>query len=428
MIVALLIALFLLGYAFIGYPILLALLAGPRSGRLVPAGGDGEKTPLPSVTMLLSVYNEEAVIGRKLENFLALRYPCDRLSLIIVSDSSTDATETIIAERIALEYSGEAEHERPPRITLLRQEGRLGKTAALNLAARHAQGDILLFTDADAMLRPDCVTHLAEPFSDPATGLSGGRSLYTELPFHERRKKNSSPGETPRRRRRDWAPEDCLPAEGPPELWKRASPGSLYRCYEEWIKEREGRLFGIVGADGAAYAMRRELYTPLPPEYINDLLHPVQVVLAGKKAVAVWDAVALEQRPNGEDTAEFARQTRIMAQSWLICLSFCLPLLRAGRYGFLWQFLSHKLLRWLALPLLVLAAGAAAGTGGGPLTVLTLAGLGLLALAAGLGAKGKGGKAGRIAWLFVLQSTAALAGLARLVRGERFITWSPRGR
>lgn len=374
--------LFTLGYTFFGYPLLLALCAGAASRRSRPAGTACEKTdagqPL-SVSVLLSVYNEEAVINRKIDNFLALAYPEDSISLFIVSDGSSDATDRIIAERAL------------PRVTLIRQKSRKGKTAALNLAAGMAGGDILLFTDADAMLRPDSVERLLRPFADPDTGLAGGRSLYLD---------------------------DA----------ERETAGSLYRRYEEWIKEREGRLFGIAGADGALYALRRDLYSPLPLDCINDLYHPVQVVLAGKKAVAVPEALALEPADNGHGYASaFARQTRIMAQAWLIFLRACPDLIRARRWGFLWQMFSHKILRWLAMPLLVLAIPAALGATAAPATA-TLTGLAGLTLAAALGAMGRGGRCCRAAGLFILQSVAALAGLFRLALGERYVTWSPRGR
>ncbi len=361
-------------YAFVLYPLVLALLAPTRPAPQPVKG----VTLLPSVSMLLSVYNEEAAITAKIENFLTLDYPPEKLELILVSDGSTDATETLAAP-----YLG-------GRIRLLRQEGRKGKTSALNLAASLSSNDILFFTDADTMLRPDCVQQLAAAFADPETGLAGGRSLY-------------------------------LDENG------RENAGSLYRRYEEWIKEREGRLWGIVGADGAVYALRRELYAPLPPECINDLLHPVQAVLAGKKTVAAPTALATEAANDEDGGSELARQTRIMAQSWLIAMRYAPLLLRAGRWGFLWQFFSHKILRWLALPALGAAVIIALYLPGA-LASLTLAGTVAILLAAWLGAQSKGGRMGRLAWLFMVQGLAALLGLARLLKGERFVTWSPRGK
>ncbi len=366
----------LLIYAVAGYPLVLLLCSRPKRAECEDGTVAGSPRP-PSVSLLLSVYNEEAVISRKLDNFLRLDYPRDMLELIVVSDGSTDATDVLVRDRA------------DPGVILLRQEGRLGKSSALNLAAKRATGDILFFTDADSMLRPDCLTKLVRPFADPMVGLTSGRSLY-------------------------------LDEQG------RETAGSLYRRCEEWIKEKEGELFGIVGADGAVYAMRRELFTPLDPACINDFLHPIQVVMAGRKALAVPDALIAEAGTNEDGRSELARQTRIMAQSWLICLRFAWPLLAAGRLGFLWQLFSHKVLRWLILPLLFLCALAAL-LASGPAAALILTGIGLFGLCAALGARGKGGLPGRIGWLFTLQGAAAMIGLLRLARGNRYVTWNPRG-
>ncbi len=342
-------------------------------------------TDMPRVSILLSVYNEEAVIQAKIENFLALEYKADRLELLIISDQSTDATESIIAQ-----YS----HD--PRIRLLRQEKRGGKTQALNRAAQEARGDILFFTDADSMLHPQALAPLIQPFIQSSiqahmqpVGLVSGRSVY----------------------------KDALGQE---------STGSLYRRYEEWIKQYEGQLFGIVGADGAIYALRKELYTQLPTRIINDLAHPIQVVLAGQQALA--QPTALVYEPAEDNEAAFARQTRIMAQSWHVFFTYARPLWKAKRWGFLWQCISHKVLRWLALLWLLGFGIATLGSisHGGIWPSLGLLALLSLLLAAALGERAR--SLGRICRLFLLQSAAGLYGLVRLCQGEAFVTWTPKGK
>ena len=381
----------LLAYAFVGYPLLLE--AGARLARRAAmrglgqgdaAGGSDAARPLPTASVLLSVFNEEAVIERKIQNFLALDYPAERLELCVVSDGCTDATESIVAR-----YAGQ-------RVRLLRQSTRGGKTCALNRAAQEAHGEVLVFTDANAMFRPDCLRWLVERLADPAVGLVSGVSVYVD-------------------------------ASG------SHTAGGVYRRYEEWIKARESDLCSIVGADGAAYAMRRRLYTPLPPEYINDLLHPVQVLLAGLRSVSEPRAVVEEADTSASPAeadgagAELRRQTRIMAQSWLICLRQLPVLVRHKHWGFVWQLLSHKVLRWATLPLLAMCGGSALALSplGLPyaLAAATLAGGGLLAWA---GARGRGGYA-RTAWLFVVLHAAAVNGLYRLLCGQTFVTWTPRG-
>ena len=389
--------LFLLVYPLFLYPLILGLAvrmkygkanagndyAGSGAGRGTGFAGSGEDgVPHRAVSMLLSVYNEKEVIGEKIDNFLELEYPAERLELIVVSDGSDDGTDELAGEHVARRGCAS-------RVTLLRQETRQGKNAALNLAAGRASGELLLFTDADSMLAPDSLALLARHFSDPDVGLASGRSVYVD-------------------------------ARG------RETAGSLYRRYEEWLKQREGRLFGIPGADGALYLMRRNMYSPLPREYIHDLLHPVQVALAGAKAVAEPAAKVRERDGEAGPKQEFARQTRIMAQSWLVFLRHSGSILREKRYGFFWQLASHKFLRWLTLPLVAaLLPGAILLSGTVPFACL--AGAVLFAIFARLGYAGSGGTPGRVAWLFGLQSAAAVTGLIRLGQGRQYVTWQPRG-
>ena len=230
------------------------------------------------------MYNEKEVNGRKMEEVVEGEDQAECVEVMVGSGGSDDGTEELAGGRVARRGGAS-------RVKLLRQETREGKNAALKLAAGRASGELLLFTDADSMLAPDSRALLARRCSDPDVGLESGRSVYVD-------------------------------ARG------RETAGSLYRRYEEWLKQREGRLFGIPGADGALYLMRRNMYSPLPREYINDLLHPVQVALAGAKAVAEPAAKVRERDGEAGPKQEFARQTRIMAQSWLVFLRHSGSILR----------------------------------------------------------------------------------------------------
>ena len=368
---------FVLAYPLLVYPLLLDICCRYR-GRKNSCQSNAD-TPLPTVSILLSVYNETATIQAKIDNFLALDYPADRLELLIVSDGSDDGTDAIVVAN----ESG--------RIRLLRQEGRLGKTAALNLAAGQATGDIIFFTDADSMLASNAVTLLVRPLLASGIGLTSGRSVYLDAQGNE-------------------------------------TAGSFYRRYEEWQKNREGQLWGIPGADGAAYAMKKALYTPLPPRYINDLLHPVQMILAGQQAITLPEALVYEAATENSPITEFSRQTRIMAQSWRIFCSQLFPLVRARKWGFIWQFVSHKTLRWLGLPAMLLLGVTSVCLLPASLPLLALLGLATICLCAWLGLKGKADLPGRICLLFILQGLAALNGLWHCIRGNTFTTWKPRGK
>ncbi len=367
---------FLLIYPLFIYPLCLMLLKKFKNRKVLNYDKADE---LPSVSILLSAFNEESVIAQKIENFLALDYPKEKLEFLIISDESMDSTDSIVNSYIKKEN---IEHE---RIRLLRQEPRQGKTKALNRAALEAKGDIFFFTDADSMLHTNAMKKLIAPFKDQAIGLVSGRSVY----------KDESGSET---------------------------TGSIYRQYEEWIKEYEGILYGIAGADGGIYAMRKELYKELPQKIINDLAHPIHVVLENKKALAV--PTALVSEPPEDDSNAFARQTRIMTQSWYVFFTHFMPLLQKRRFGFLWQFFSHKILRWLTLPLIALFIICAIFASG-ILPKLGLICALIMLIFAFLGEKAK--IIGRICRLFILQAAAAIYGLFKLCQGEVFITWNPKG-
>ena len=361
----------LLGYAFIGYPLCLRLLAA--FGR--PALGNELYTPV--VSLLLSVYNEEAVIRQKIENFLALDYPAELLELLIISDGCEDRTEEIVSL-----YASD-------RIRLFIQQQRGGKTLALNRGAAEARGEILLFTDANALFDADVVRKLVRHFAEPEVGLVSGASVYYD------------------------------------ELTGMTLATSAYRRYEDLLKAWESRVGGIVGADGAMYALRKTLYEPLIPEYINDLIHPVQVVRRGYRALQDNEAICREPVDTVEG-GEMRRQTRIMAQSWRILCSQIGSLFARGKFLYVWQLLSHKFIRWLTLPLMALLF----------VTTGTLHRQGLWfqicfvgqSLFFALGIMGFRGnrRIPRIVFLFLLMHLAAVTGFIRYLRGTTYVTWSPR--
>ncbi|NLW80483.1 MAG: glycosyltransferase family 2 protein [Desulfovibrionales bacterium] len=362
----------LLIYAFVFFPALLWLLA-----RLSGRQHRRDEEHLPRVSMILSVYNEEAVIGDKIKNFLALDYPEGSMELVVVSDGCSDRTEDLVRE------------SRSARVHLFVQPKRGGKTLALNRGVAEARGEILVFTDANSMFESDAVRRLVSPFISSEVGLVSGRSQYLD-----------SRGRT-------------------------ENTGGAYRRYEDFIKEMESATVSIVGADGAIYAMRRELYEPLPPQFINDLLHPMQVVRKGLRAVQESGARCSEVLDSGTG-GELRRQTRIMAQSWLIVLTQAAGILAAGRVGYFWALMSHKMLRWLTLPILgLLLASNVALCGRGLIyqsVLLLQAAFYAMALA---GWRKEEGLL-RIPSMFLMLHLAALTGLVRLATGQAYATWDPR--
>ena len=280
-------------YIFIGYPLLLMILSAAMPAKTV------KKRPIrPRAALIVSCYNEEAVIREKLENSLALEYPKGMLEIYVVSDASSDATDDIVRE-----YAGQ--------VTLLRQEERWGKTAGLNRAVQAVESEILIFSDANAMYRKDAIIKLVESFADETVGYVVGHARYSD-------------GFTS----------------------ASAINENAYWSYEGFIKKRESRLHSVVGGDGAIYAIRRELYTPLLATDINDFVNPLQIISQGYRGIYEPDAICIEETA-GSFRKEITRKKRIVTRSMMGLLRVRCVLNPFVSGLFSWQVFSHKLLRWL---------------------------------------------------------------------------------
>ncbi len=287
-------------YAYAGYPLaLLALQFFVRHPvRRAPI--------LPSVSILIPAYNEEHAIARKLENTLALDYPADRLEIVVASDGSTDRT-ALIAQQFA---DGR-------RLRVLAFPGNRGKTAALNASVPQVSGEIIVFSDATAVLCSDALRQLVRNFADPDVGAVSGRYTVTQAG-------GSSTG----------ASED------------------LYWKYETSLKILESSIASTVGAHGHLYAIRRELY-PFPQAgTINDDYVIFSSVLAkGYRAVYDSSAIVYEE---AREMAGFNRRVRIVAGN-VQQLREIAGLIRPLHLLPLFFFVSHKLAR-LLVPLAMVAA------------------------------------------------------------------------
>ena len=293
-------AAFVVGYVYVGYPILIGLL-----GWLMPKPvrqADIE----PTVTLLISAFNEEHILGEKLKNALELDYPKSKMEILVISDASTDRTDQIVRS-----FSDQG-------VALLRMEERGGKTLGLNAAMKVAKSDIVIFSDANIMYRIDTIRRLVQNFADVSVGCATGDSQYVDDPHSAAHAQENS-----------------------------------YWGYERFIRSMESMVASTVGGDGAIFAIRRELYQPLSPETINDLVIPLQIVVKGYRAV--FEPTAIGREPSaGDFRKEFRRKRRIVNRSWRGVMS--VPgVLNPFRVGmFAWQVWSHKVLRWLVLPFLLI--------------------------------------------------------------------------
>jgi cellulose synthase/poly-beta-1,6-N-acetylglucosamine synthase-like glycosyltransferase len=290
-------------YVYLGYPLLLFLAA-----RLAPAKHRVDENILPRVTILISAFNEREVIRGKIENSLSLDYPRDLLEIAVISDASDDGTDDIVRGFAAR------------RVKLLRQEARLGKSVGLNLGVAMTASDIVLFSDANAIYSPDAVRKLVRHFADPQVGYVVGNARYRESSDQK----------------------------------ASAQSEGLYWKLETWLKAKESIWGSVVGGDGAIYAIRRELYTPLLPTDINDFLNPLQIIVHGYRGIYEPAAVCFEDAGESFEK-EFQRKVRIISRSLN-------AVRRAPRATLPWtqprhwfSLVSHKILRWLVPVFLILA-------------------------------------------------------------------------
>lgn len=361
----------LLLYVYFGYPVVLAALGRLRPRVVRP---DLERAPFPKVCLIISAHNEEAVLREKIENSLALAYP-GGLTIVVASDGSTDHTNDI-----AREYHDHG-------VELLQWPIRRGKSAVLNDVVRERREDVIVFTDANALLAVDAVARLAERFRVQSVGCVVGELKYV------RDASTVGQGE------------------------------SLYWRYESCVKVLESRLESVLVANGSIFAARRTLVRELFQDVANDFQIPFDVANQGGGIVYEPAAVAVERCAELCEE-EFGRKVRIVLRgiTGFVRLHARIRGMRA------WQFASHKLLRWsLGAILLLLLASSAVLAAQSPGYAAFL-GLQLVCYAAAL--------AGWIArrrqsvprvlyvpFYFTMVNWAALVALGRFVSGRRQATW-----
>jgi len=288
-------------YSYIIYPPFLQLLSAVF-GRKVHA----RKDHTPTVGVVIPAYNEKSVIAKKIENVLALDYPLEKLSIWIGSDCSNDGTDEIVRS-----FDSERVH-----LWVAPQRG--GKTEILNRLIPQVSAEIILLTDANTMHNPACLKLMVRSFADAKVGAVAGRV-------------------------------DHVVAEG-----KDSIEETLYRSFEMWQKNRESALHSTISAFVGFYAIRKELFAPIPANaYSNDdVLIPMNIIR--RRYRVVFDGEARSYEDMSESIKlEFWRRVRIGAgnfQAFFWLLDFLSPL--RGWPAFC--YVSHKASRWFS-PVFILA-------------------------------------------------------------------------
>ncbi len=373
-----------IAYALAGYQLLLVIAAQLRGSRAAQRPRYFEEDELPAISLLIAARNEEAVIGEKLENTLALDYPRDRLQVIVMSDASADRTDEIVR---GYAHRGILLHAVP--------DG-LGKPNAMNATVPMATGEILLISDANSMYAADSLRKIARNFADPAVGCVTGE---------ERRVAAAD---------------------------RRGLGESLYCRFDNWIKRLEGRVGSMVMVNGGFVAIRRELYPRLDPRLNFDLVWAPLLQLKGYRTAYEPEAVSVETYPL-DAAGDFRRRVRTVMQAFYSYLAVpqALNPLRTGWYAA--RLFSHRFARWFVLPALVVALLANIGlAGAGPFyRALLVVQLACYALALGgalLDRTGRRFLPCYIPYYFVYVHAAAFTGVVRALAGRRVASWTPTGR
>ncbi|HVJ86531.1 MAG TPA: glycosyltransferase family 2 protein [Caulifigura sp.] len=292
-----------LAYIYAGYPLVISTLAR-FCGRPV-SRGESRGT----ISVILVVHNEAGRITAKLSNLFNSTAASRIAEVLVGSDGSTDATAVIAAAYPDL------------RVKAVPFSDRRGKPGVINDLVARARGDILLFVDARQDLAPTAIDLMLENFADPNVGVVSG-----ELVFRQ----DAGSGTA---------------AEGVGFYW----------TYEKLIRSAEGRFRSVPGATGAIYALRRELFRPIPPQTIlDDVVIPMQAIERGYRCILERGAEAYD-KPSVTTSKESVRKRRTIAGCAQLIVAqprWLLP----WRNPIWWEFVSHKLLR-LVSPLLL--AGAA---------------------------------------------------------------------
>ena len=379
--ILLLCALFLVFYSYIGYGALLLGLVRikekfqKKKKYMVP-------DELPSVTLVITAWNEETTIRQKIENSFALDYPADKITFMYVTDGSTDRTPEFVLQS--------------NRNVLLHVPERRGKIAAVNRAMGHVTSDIVVFSDANCMLNPMAIRHIVKHYNDPTVGCVSGEKRISM-----------------------------------PDSSAAVSAGEgLYWKYESALKQLDARLYSAAGAAGELFSIRRFLFKPVEEDTIlDDFVISLRIVEKGFRIAYESEAYAVESASDGS-REEWKRKVRICAGGFQ-AMGRLGGLFNMFRYGlFTVQYVSHRVSRWtfapLALALLIpLNIAAAFGDQAIYKWLLVLQACFYLAALAGwyFEQRGTRKKILFIPFYFTLMNMAVFAGFSRFIRGGQTVVW-----
>jgi poly-beta-1,6-N-acetyl-D-glucosamine synthase len=382
---------FLLGYVYVGYPLFIIVLARLFRRPI------HKQAVLPSVTIVIPTFNEEVVIGEKIENTLRLDYPRDRLQILVCDDASSDCTVEIVKS-----YASQ-------QVELSQAAARSGKVGGLNRALQLARGEIFVVADADILADQHALRQLVANFAEESVGCVMAQTRMASV-----------------------------------EEGTGASNG-FYWQYEAKIRQSESDVHSTVAATGHFMALRRKLIQPIPTHVIlDDFYLAMMTIRKGYRVISEPQAVVWE-RPARSMSDEVKRRSRLIAGRYQI-ITMSRDYLPYLPFLLQFQVISHKFLR-LAIPHLMILALVSnllfvASMGSSTPSLLTLAMIAALIVQGifyGLALTGKfffGKLAKRSKLIKVLMlpyylcatNFAGISGLANFVSGKRTVLWQQASR
>jgi cellulose synthase/poly-beta-1,6-N-acetylglucosamine synthase-like glycosyltransferase len=361
-------------YAYFGYPMCLLLLSVFRN-RPVQKG-----VITPSVSFIITAYNEEKRIREKIENTLALNYPKEKIEIIVASDCSSDGTDDIVCA-----YGSKG-------IRLVRAPERAGKEAAQKLAVEASAGEILVFSDVATILEPEGVANIIRNFADPSVGCVSSEDRFID-------------------------PDGKVSGEG------------AYVRYEMFLRTLESRVNTLVGLSGSFFAARKEVCREWAIDLQSDFNTLLNSVKRGLRGVSDPESIGY-YRNIADERKEFERKTRTIVRGISVFMKSAF-MLNVFRYGlFSWQLFSHKLCRWLvpfAMIAVFLSNSWLLSTPSKGYAFVFVLQIGFYVSAAGGWFQGVRVRDTffKIPRFFVIVNLSILSAWVRYLKGERMVSWTP---
>ncbi len=296
-------------YTYVGYGVLLylllcvkRLLCKPQKEPVLP-----NDNQLPDVTLMICAYNEEDIIGEKMENIRQIDYPADRFCIMWVTDGSNDRSNELLKEY--------------PEVTLVYSPERRGKAAAMQHGLRENKAEYVVFTDANTMLNTNAIREIIRQFMKPNVScVSGEKRVIARV-------------------------NGQVAAQGEGLYWK----------YESTLKRWDSELYSAMGAAGELFAVRMSHYRPAPSNaLLDDFMMSMLIVRDGHRIAYTSEAYAMEY--GSADMHEESKRKRRIAAGGLQSIWWLRSLMNPFKHPMVsFLFVSHRVLRWSITPFALVA-------------------------------------------------------------------------